>query len=190
MAARRKRKLTPEQKQYLIDLKNKPNEDTIRYKQIIKEKLLEDDTLIWLLNNKDLEDAEAENDEYFGTNIRDEFIVPETQTDVQNFLCYETSFDDEARFNPAIKYQTIIFYILCHEKNGLVEEIGAARKDLIAGILIDKFNGCNYFGNQLKLVSDKPSVTDSKYSTRTLIFEQKTTNSLTKADGTTFNLRR
>ena len=186
----RKRKLSPEQKQYLIDLKNKPNEDTIRYKQIIKEKLLEDDTLIWLLNNKDLEDAEAENDEYFGTNIRDEFIVPETQTDVQNFLCYETSFDDAARFNPAIKYQTIIFYILCHEKNGLVPEIGAARKDLIAGILIDKFNGCNYFGNQLKLVSDKPSVTDSKYSTRTLIFEQKTTNSLTKADGTTFNLRR
>lgn len=186
----RKRKLLPEQKQYLIDLKKKPNEDNIRYKQIIKEKLLEDDILIWLLNNKELEDKEAENDEYFGINIRDEFVIPETQTDVQNFICYETSFDDNARYNPAIKYQTIIFYILCHEKNGIVEEIGSARKDLIAGVLIDKFNGCNYFGNQLKLVSDKPSVTDNKYSTRTLIFEQKTTNSLTKADGTTFNLRR
>ena len=56
MAARRKRKLTPEQKQYLIDLKKKPNEDDIRYKEIIKQKLLEDDTLIWLLNNKQLED--------------------------------------------------------------------------------------------------------------------------------------
>ena len=71
-----------------------------------------------------------------------------------------------------------------------MEEIGAARQDLIAGILIDKFNGSNVFGNQLKLVSDKPSVTDTKYSTRTLVFEQKATNSLTKADGQTFNLRK
>ena len=187
---KRKRNLTPEQTQYLIDLKKKPNEDDIRYKEIIKQKLLEDDVLIWLLNNKELEDDEAENDEYFGINIKPEFIIPETQTNVQNYLCYEVSFEDTARFNPAIKYQEIIFYILCHEDNGIVEEIGAARKDLIAGILIDKFNGCNYFGNQLKLVSDKPSVTDSKFSTRTLVFEQKATDSLSKADGKTFNLRR
>ena len=188
--ARRKRKLTPEQTQYLIDLKKKPNEDDIRYKEIIKQALLKDDILIWLLNNKELEDNEAENDEYFGVNILPMFIIPDTQTNVQNFVCFETSFDDDALYNPAIKYQTIIFYIMCHEKNGIVEEIGAARQDLIAGILIDKFNGSNMFGNQLKLVSDKPSVTDNKYTTRTLIFEQKTTNSLTKADGKTFNLRR
>lgn len=187
---KRKRNLTPEQKQYLIDLQKKPNEDVVRYKTIIKQKLLEDDVLIWLLNNKELEDTDAENDEYFGKNIRPEFIIPETQTNIQNFVCFEISFDDNARFNPAIKYQNIIFYILCHEKNGLVEEIGASRKDLIAGIIIDKFNGCMFFGNELKLVSDKPSVTDNKYSTRTLVFEQKTTNSLTKADGRTFNLRR
>ena len=186
----RKRELTPEQKQYLIDLKKKPNEDDIRYKEIIKQKLLDDDILIWLLNNKELEDAEAENDEYFGINILPMFIIPETQTDVQNYLCYEVSFEDTARYNPAIKYQEIIFYILCHEKNKIVEEIGAARQDLIAGLLIDKFNGSNLFGNQLKLVSDKPSVTDSKFTTRTLIFEQKATDSLTKADGKTFNLRR
>ena len=186
----RKRNLTPEQKQYLIDLKKKPNEDDIRYKEIIKQKLLEDDILMWLLNNEELENDEAENDEYFGKNILPIFIIPDTQTDVQNFLCYEVSFDEEARYNPDIKYQNIIFYILCHEKNRIVEEIGAARQDLIAGLIIDKFNGCNYFGNQLKLVSDKPSVTDSKYTTRTLVFEQKTTNSLTKADGKTFNLRK
>ena len=186
----RKRKLLPEQKQYLIDLMKKPNEDDIRYKEIIKQQLLDDDILIWLLNNKKLEDAESENDEYFGVNIRPEYIIPETQTDVQNFICYEVSFDDNARYNPAIKYQEIIFYILCHEANGIVEEIGAARKDLIAGIIIDKFNGSNIFGNELKLVFDKPSVTDNSYSTRTLVFEQKTTNSLTRADGRTFNLRR
>ena len=189
---KRKRNLTPEQEQYLIDLKKKPNEDDIRYKEIIKQKLLGDDIIIWLLNNKELEESEAENDEYFGTgkNILPEFIIPDTQTNVKNFICYEVSFEDTARYNPAIKYQEIIFYIMCHEDNGIVEEIGAARKDLIAGVLIDMFNGSNAFGNELKLVSDKPSVTDTKYSTRTLVFEQKATNSLTKADGKTFNLRR
>ena len=57
--AERKRKLTPEQKQYLVDLKKKSNEDDVRYKEIVKQKLLEDDVLIWLLNNKELEDKEA-----------------------------------------------------------------------------------------------------------------------------------
>lgn len=188
--ATRKRKLDKEQKQYLLDLKKRPNEDHVRYKEIIKQALLDDDTLIWLLNNKDLEDKEAENDEYYGINIRPEFLIPETQTDVQNIVCFETSFDDSARFNPAIKYQEIIFYVLCRDDTSIVTEIGAARHDLIAGLLIDKFNGCNLFGNQLKLVSNKPSVTDTHYSTRTLVFEQKATNSLTKADGKTFNLRR
>lgn len=188
--ATRKRKLTKEQKQYLIDLKKKPNEDDIRFKEIIKQKLLEDDILIWLLNNKELEDKEAENDEYFGENIKPQYLIPETQTDVQNYLCFEVSYEDGARYNPDIKYVQIIFYILCHEKTSIVEEIGAARHDLIAGVLIDKFNGSNIFGNQLKLISDKPSVTDNNYSTRTLIFEQKATNSLTKADGKSFNMRR
>ena len=188
--ATRKRNLTPEQTQYLIDLKKKPNEDDIRYKEIIKQKLLEDDILMWLLNNKKLEDDEAENDEYFGINILPQFLLPETQTNVQNYLCYEVSFDSEARYNPDIKYQQIIFYILCCDKTAVVSEIGAARHDLIAGVLIDKFNGSNMFGNQLKLISDKPSVTDTHFSTRTLIFEQKTTNSLTKSDGRTFNIRR
>lgn len=192
----RKRKLTPEQKQYLIDLKKKPNEDDIRYKEIIKQQLLDDDVLMYLLNNKNLEDTEAGNDEYFGKNILPQFMIPDTQVDVQNYICYETGFETQTRttfrsgYNPDMKRQTIIFYIMCNDKNIVVEDIGAARHDLIAGVIIDKFHGSNVFGNQLVLISNQPSVTDNHYSTRTLIFEQKTTNSLTKSDGTTFNLRR
>lgn len=184
------RELTEEQKQYLIDLKKKPNEDIVRYKEIIKQMLLEDDVLMYLLNNKELEEVDAENDEYFGTSIRSAYIIPETQTEVKHFLCFECSFNNYANYNPAIKYQQIIFYILCNDKDLLVEDIGAARHDLIAALIIDKFQGSNRFGDQLKLVSDKPSVTDNHYCTRTLIFEQKTPNSMTKADGRSFNLRR
>lgn len=184
------RELTPEQKQYLIDLKKKPNEDTVRFKEIIKQILLEDDTLMYLLHNKELEEVEAENDEYFGDNIRSSFIIPETQTEVKHFLCFECSFDAVSGYNPAIKYEEIIFYILCNDKDLIVDEIGAARHDLIAALLIDKFNGSNKFGLQLKLLSDKPSVTDNHYATRTLVFEQLSTNSMTRADGTTFNIRK
>lgn len=184
------RELTQEQQQYLIDLKKKPNEDTVRYKEIIKQMLLEDDLLMFLLHNKELEEAEAENDEYFGDNIRPQFLIPETQTEVKHFVCFECSFDAVARYNPAIKVQQIIFYVLCNDKDLIVEQIGASRHDLIAALLIDKFQGTNKFGNQFKLVSDKPSTTDNHYATRTLIFEQETTNSLSRADGRTFNLRR
>lgn len=184
------RKLSKEDKQYLIDLKHKSNEDIVRYKEIIKQELLDDDILIYLLNNKELEDEEAENDEYFDINIKPEYIIPDTQTKTENFVCFEASLEEVSRYNPAIKIQRIIFYVLCHEKNLIVKDIGAARHDLIAALLIDKFNGTNKFGTQLKLVSDKPSTTDTHYSTRTLIFEQETTNSLTNKDGRVFNLRK
>lgn len=184
------RELTPEQKQYLISFKKKPNENDVRYKEIIKQALLEDDILIYLLNNKELEDADAENDEYFGDNIKPQYLIPDTQTRVANYLCFEVSFDEVSRNNPANKVQQIIFYVLCHEKDLIVKEIGCARHDLISSVLIDKFQGSNLFGNQLKLASDKPSTTDTKYATRTLIFEQETPNSMTKADGRSFSLRR
>ena len=41
-----------------MDLKKKPNEDDVRYKEIVKQKLLEDDVLLWLLNDKELEAVE------------------------------------------------------------------------------------------------------------------------------------
>lgn len=184
------RKLTEDQKQYLLDLKHKPNEDIVRYKEIIKDRLLENDILIYLLHNETLEQNDAENDDYYGINIKPQYHIPETQSDVQNYVCFEVSFDDTAKYNTAIKLQQIIFYILCDDKDILVKDIGASRHDLIGALLIDEFQGSNLFGNQLKLVSDKPGATDNNYSTRTLIFEQKTINSLTKADGQTFNLRR
>lgn len=184
------RKITDEQKQYLLDLKKKPNEEVVRYKEIIKQILLEDDTLMYLLHNAELEESGAENGEYFGDNIRSSYIIPETQTEVKHYLCFECSFDAVSRYNPAMKYQEIIFYILCNDKDLIVDEIGASRHDLIAALLIDKFNGSNKFGLQLKLLSDKPSVTDSHYATRTLVFERISPNSMTKADGTLFNLRK
>lgn len=152
------------------------DKDDVLYKELVKKELLKNDDLIYLLNNKELEDNEAENDEYFGVNIRPYYLIPETQSSTKNFVCYETSVENISRDNSIIKYQELIFYVLCHESDNIVKELGSARHDLIASVLIDEFQGSNLFGNQMKLISNKPSTTDNDYATRTLVFSQWTSN--------------
>lgn len=160
----------------LREYRNKPDKDDVYYKELVKKKLLNNDTLIYLLNNKELEDCEAENDEYFGINIMPYYLLAKTQTSTKNYVCYETSVKNISRDNSIIKYQELIFYILCHESDNIVKELGSARHDLIASVLIDEFQGTNLFGNQMKLISNEPSTTDNDYATRTLVFSQWTSN--------------
>ena len=181
--------LTEDDIRILRHYKNEPDEDNVRYKEIIKQKLLENNRIIYLLNDEELIASEAENDEYFGICILPMFLIAPTQHKVRHFICYETSFTGVMRNNSALKAQEIIFYIMCEQQDIIVKEIGAARHDLIAAEIINMFNGCNDFGNQLKLVSCKPSTTDTNYATYTITFEQYTPNSLTRADGKSFNLR-
>lgn len=181
--------ISDEELEYLRKLKREPNEDDIRYKEVIKRRLLKNNKIIYLLHNKELEEKESENDDYFGDNILPFYLISPVQTTVKNYLCFETSFESVSRYNSVMKNQQVIFYILCHNKDINVTEVGVARHDLIASVLIDEYNGSNIFGTQLKLISDKPSVVDNNYSARTLIFEQITTNSITNKDGKEFNLR-
>lgn len=182
-------KITEEELEDLRKYKHHPDEDDIRYKEIIKKKLLENNKIIYLLNNEELEQADSENDDYFGINILPYYMINATQTNVKNYICFETGFRMVSNYNTVIKNQQIIFYVLCHYKNVIERLTGIARHDVISAEIINMFQGCNYFGNQLVLVSDVPSVTDNDYATRTLIFEQQTPNSATKYGTKSFNLR-
>ena len=160
----------------LRQLKNQLDSDDIRWKEVIKRKLLNNEMLIHALNNKDLEEA----DDYFGVNILPYYIIHPTQTNVGNFVCFETQFDDIERGNKIFKYGQVVFYILCEQKNLIDEETYIARHDLLAALIIDEFNWTNYFGLQCHCVSNKPSVTDNDYACRTLIFELETPNNIIK----------
>lgn len=181
-------KLTDEELAELRRYRNEPDEDNIRYKQIIKKKLLANNKIFYLLHNKELEDEDAEPDEYLGVNILDHYIIAPVQSNVQNYICFETSMENVSRSNSVMKLQQVIFYILCHNSDITVAELSSARHDVIAAEITNMFQGCNDFGTQLKLMSDKASVTDTDYAIRTLIFTQITTNSITN-DGRTTNLR-
>lgn len=178
--------LTQEQLQILRDLKKVPDSDDIRYKEIIKQSLINNDLIIYLLNNKELEGAEADPSDYLGINILPYYIIHPTQHNVQNYICYDVGFRELERFNSKMKLLQITFYVLCEEKTNIEKQTGVARHDLLGAMLLDIFNWSNLFGKQIHCVSDLPGVTDNDYSTRTIIFEQTTDNNLSKTrDGIT-----
>lgn len=170
----------------LLKFKTNVDNDDVRFKEIIKEHLLDNEKIIYVLNNKELQEAEAGPSDYYGVNIFPHYVIPGTQHNVQNYVCYETSFDEVARYNTVIKVGQIIFYILCEEKTAIEENTGIAREDLLGALIIEQFNWSNFFGQQIRLVSDRPSVVDNHYPCRTLIFEGKFPNSIAKTkDGKT-----
>lgn len=171
---------TKEDSKRLASYKYIVDNDNIRIKQKIKEKLLANDDIIHVLDNKELQEAEAENDEYFGINIRDSYIIPETQVDSQNYICFTVGYRDINRYNDLVKELHITFYILCEQKNLKDRDTGIARHDLLGALIQNEFNYTNYFGRIIQLVQDEESITDNGYVTRVLTFTQTTDNNVTK----------
>ncbi len=163
--------LTQEQLQTLRQYKTVMDDDNVRFKEIIKKNLIDDPLIIYLLNNKELEDQEADPSDYLGVNILPYYLIHPTQHNVQNFICYEVQFKEVPRYNDTLMYVDIIFYILCEEKNNVEKMTGIARHDLMGARIKDIFNWTNKFGTQCHVTSDVPSVTDNDYATRTITFE-------------------
>lgn len=153
--------------------------DNIRYKEIIKKKLSENTSFLAAINNKEFDPEEP--DDYFGENILPYYLLTNTQTKVQNYICYETNFTEVVKYNKIIKLGQIIFYILCSETDIYDKQSGIARHDLLAAYITDTFNWCHDFGTQIHLVSDKPYAVDNNFVLRTLTFEQETPNAIVDA---------
>ena len=152
--------------------------DNIYYKEKIKQKLLDDYRIIHFLNNTDLD--EENPSDYFNVNIRPYYLIPDTQTDVKNYICYESNFTEIDNYNTILKQGQIIFYIFCDEKTIMDRETGIARHDLLAALIVDDFAWSNDFGVQLRLVSDRPYSMDNRYVMRTLTFEHNAPNSISR----------
>ena len=174
-----------------------PDDDNIRYKEKIHDALLSNAELLYALNNEELEselfngdklniDEETgellgEVDRYFGdnSNIRPYLFIPDTQTDVKHYICYQVMFDELPRYQNIQKYTEITFNIFVNGKDRTDKLTGIPRHDLIASIIREKFNWSNIFAMQTHLISSKESVTDYNYLVRTLIFQITDVNSIT-----------
>lgn len=175
---------TSEDRQKLLSYRTIVDNDNIKIKQKIKSVLLENKYIYHVLNNKTLEDVGAEPDEYFDVNILDYYIIKPTQSKVDNFICYTTSFDELGRYNQSKKFQEITFSVLCHIDSLIDKETGIKRHDLLAALIMDQFDYTNYFGGKIHCVSDKETVVDTDYIARILIFQQVVdANLVKKIDG-------
>lgn len=183
-----------------------PDDETTQYKEKIKQTLLKCPELLYALHEEELEAelyCEDENgdlilninektgellgevDRYFGesSNIRPYLFIPETQTGVKHYVCYQVMFDELPRYNDTQKYTQITFTIFVNGKDREDESTGLPRHDLIASIIREKFNWSNIFGMQTHIISSKESTTDNNFIVRTLVFQLVDTNGIVETNG-------
>lgn len=171
-----------------------PDDENILYKQKIKKALLSNPCLLYALNDKNLEselfdddgninwelneetgeyESLGEWDRYFGSNslIRPFLFIPDTQTTVKCYMCYQVGFQDTIRYQPGLKETQITFTIFVHGDDRMDKLTGIPRHDLIASIIRERFAWSNIFGMQTHLVSNRESTVDNNYIARTLVFQ-------------------
>lgn len=165
-------------KEYLRSLKEKPDSDEIRIKSIFKEKLMNNNLILYALNNKKLEKEDSPADEYFDENVHDTLIVDLTQTEVENHICYDVRFDEISSNNSDFKRGQLAVNVICALKNNRDSLSGLARHDLLAHLIVEEFNYSNCFGSQIVLIESTPSIVDDEYALRTLVFEYISPNNL------------
>ena len=198
--------------------KTTPDDENIQYKKKIEKALMLNPCLLYTLNEKSLEselfdddgninwkwnedtkeyEPIGEWDRYFGSdsNIRPFLFIPDTQTEVKHYICYQVAFDEMPRYQDTLKYTNITFTIFVHGNDRYDKFTGIPRHDLIASIIRERFNWSNIFGMQTHLISSKESTTDNNYLVRTLVFQVVDTNGIYKTtDGKSsimnYNVRR
>ena len=183
--------------------KTTPDDENIQYKKKIEKALMLNPCLLYALNEKSLEselfdddgninwewnedtkeyEPLGEWDRYFGgtSNIRPYLFIPDTQTEVKHYICYQVSFDEMPRYQDTLKYTNVTFTIFVHGNDRNDKLTGIPRHDLIASIIRERFNWSNIFGMQTHLVSSKESTTDNNYLVRTLVLQVVDTNGIHK----------
>lgn len=181
--------------------KTTPDDENIQYKKKIEKALMLNPCLLYALNEKSLEselfdddgninwewnedtkeyEPLGEWDRYFGgtSNIRPYLFIPDTQTEVKHYICYQVSFDEMPRYQDTLKYTNVTFTIFVHGNDRNDKLTGIPRHDLIASIIRERFNWSNIFGMQTHLISSKEFTTDNNYLARTLVFQVIDTNGI------------
>ena len=171
-----------------------PDDDTIRIKAKIKDMFMHCPELLYALDAKEYEDQLfdkdgnlnidengeplGEWDSYFGENsyIRPYLYIPETQTKMNCYVCYQVSFSELPRYNEAVKYCIITFTVFVNGGHSIDELTGIPRHDLIAGIIREKFAWTGLTIASAVPVKDEESMTDTHYLVRTLQFQAELPN--------------
>ena len=180
-----------------------PDDDNIRIKEQIKDTFLNCPELLYAIHNKELEselfdedgnlnidedgNLTGEVDRYFGSNsnIRPFLFIPETQDEVNNYVCYQTSYDESnyRSYEKTEKHLFITFTIFVNGKDSMDKLTDIPRHDLIASIIREKFAWIGLEISTTTPFGDKESTTDNNYLVRTLQYLVTLPNSICKTEG-------
>ena len=172
-----------------------PDDDTIRIKEKIKEMFMHCPELLYALHSKELEselfnkdgtlNEDGEWDRYFGDNslIRPFLFIPQTQSEVNNYLCYQVSFTETPRYNNTEKMCLITFTILVNGKDRIDNSTGIPRHDLIASIVRELMAWSGIAMSSAVPVEDRESITDNDFLVRTLVYQAQIPNSIVTTKG-------
>lgn len=167
-----------------------PDDDTIRLKEKIKTMLLNCPQLLWALHSEEYEselfnedgtlNTTGEWDVYFGDTslIRPFLFIPETQDVVANYICFQTSTDENMRYNSEMKYFVITFTIIVHEKDSMDAITGIARHDLIGSIIRELMAWSSVAMAHAVPIYEGEAVTDNNYITKVLRYQAAMPNNL------------
>lgn len=173
-------------------------DDNERYKYRIMKILTSNQDILWTLHNKELESnfyyQKDENNNFVldengnkikmlnGDAYKDVCIfrflkIPEIQSTVQNYICFEVNDVDQPRYNDKFLIKNIIFRTVSHEKD-FKTDWGIARQDLLSAIIQSQFDWSNIFGTQIKKVIDRGRVAENGYYYREFAYEVTAPNNL------------
>ena len=165
--------------------------DNERYKFRIMQMLTNNQDVLWTLHNKELEEKSSyttkdkdgnkiemlNGDAYKNVSIFNFLKIPEIQSTVKNYICFEVNDVEQPRYNKDFIIKNIIFRTVSHEDD-YITDWGIARQDLLATIIQSEFDWTNAFGLHLEKVTDRGRVAENGYYYREFIYETNVPNNL------------
>lgn len=149
----------------------------IHSKNIILNDIYKDNDIFELLHNTELEKLNSPHEDYFNVNIFNFLKIPDAQSTVKNFICFEVDDINVSYSNKIMTLRQITFRVISHKDD--VETIyGISRHDLLAALIKERFQWSNILGPQLKKTYDAGKVAENGYYYRTIYFQQNIPNDL------------
>jgi hypothetical protein len=205
--AKQKEPRLSEEMQSIINRSHRDGEgecydDNERFKYKIMKMLTENQDILWALHNAELESKFAfkdsdgnirlNGDTYRDVSIFNFLKIPDIQSKVKNYICFEVNDIEPPRYNDALIIKHIVFRTVSHDDDYRTDW-GIARQDLLSLIIQSEFDWTNVFGLHIEKIYDKGKVAENGYYYREFVYETTVANNLVnkaKNGGVTYNGRK
>lgn len=145
------------------------------FKQMILKDLYKDKDLFEVLHNPTLEAKGAAPEDYRGVNLFSFLKIPDTQSTVKNFLCFDINVDGDFFHSDNFLKYYMVFRCVSHEDD-VKTEYGIDRQDLLAMIVNNRFAWTNFAGMSFIPEYNMAKIAENGYYYREVRFKISTPN--------------